>query len=98
MCNQPIAFNGIGMIDFGRYRKSVRTGWRCDIFWRFAEEPDGRGAEVGEERGPAEDVDVGEQGGLLDEPSIEQPESTRSRGGGPNVVAEEGGDLVRALL
>ena len=66
----------------------MRAGrWR-GVFWRFAKEPDGRGAEKREERGPTEDVDVGEQRGLLQETSVDQAHRARAGRGWSKLVAE----------
>lgn len=43
------------------------------------EEPGGGGADDGEDGGPAEDVNVGHEGGLLHHEAVEQPEGAGAR-------------------
>lgn len=62
------------------------------------EEPHGCGAEEGQERGPAEDVHVGHQGGLLLHHAVEQPYGTGAALGTAEVLSEVAGDSVRTLL
>lgn len=62
------------------------------------EEPHGCGAEEGQERGPAEDVHVGHQGGLLLHHAGEQPHGTGAGLGTAEVLTEVAGDSGRTLL
>ena len=56
---------------------------------RLFEEPGGGGAEEGQQGGPAEDVDVGHQGGLLLHEAVDQ-----SEGAGAGLGGADGGQIA----
>ena len=59
--------------------KLMRARWGSGVLDGLLEEPYGSGAEKGQQRGPAEDVDIGQERGLL----LHQADRAgrRSRGG-----------------
>ena len=77
----------------------MRARRRCCALFRLFEEPSGAGAEEGEERGPAEDVDIGHEGGLLLHEAVEHAEGAAAALRGADVareiVAQDEGSLLK---
>ncbi len=65
---------------------------------RLFEQPRGASANQRQHSGPAEDVDVGEQGGLLLHEAVDEAEGARARGARAHAMAEILGDHGRSLL
>ena len=71
-------------------------GWG-DVLCGFLEEPGSGSADEGEDGGPAEDVDVGHEGGLLLQEAVHEAEGAWARLCGADAVAEihgNGGGLL----
>jgi len=76
----------------------MHAGRRCGGLFGLFEEPGGGGADEGQERRPAEDVDVGHEGGLLLHEAVEEAQGAGAASGGAEAVGEVGGDEGRFLL
>ena len=73
--------------------------WRWSgVFDGLFEEPDGCGAKEGQDGGPAEDVDIGHERGLLLHQAVEQAHGAGAALGAPELVAEIAGDGGRAAV
>ena len=68
------------------------------MLYGLLEEPDGQGAEEGQERCPAEDVYVGHERGLLQHHAIEQSQGAGSALGASELMAEICGQRGGFLL
>src|ERR1035441_9840464 len=67
------------------------------LVW-FFEEPGGGGADKGQHGGPAEDIDVGHEGGLLLHEAVEESEGAWAGLGGADVMGKVAGDGGGFLL
>ena len=67
-------------------------------FDRLLEEPGGPGADEGQHGGPAEDIDVSHEGGLLLHEAVEESEGAWAGLGGADVMGEVAGDGGGFLL
>ena len=66
---------------------SVGAGGRGGLLGGLFEEPGGGCADEGEDGGPAEDVNVGHEGGLLLQEAVHEAEGAWARLGWANPVA-----------
>src|SRR3569833_2744146 len=99
MCNGKLAF--IRNAQTGKLLTETRlmcAGRRGCILGWFAKKPDRRRTEKRQKSGPAEDVDVSEQSGLLQQASVKESHRAGTRGCGAKMVPQVGRNLTRALL
>src|SRR5271170_3111678 len=73
---------------YPQFAASMRAGRRCCVLGRLLEEPDGSGAKERQDGGPAEDVHVGQEGGLLLHLVVEESKTAGAGGGGAQMVAQ----------
>src|SRR5579862_752745 len=77
---------------------SMRAGRGSGVFGRLVEEPDRAGAEESKKRSPAEDIDVGEQSGLLFHEAVKKSHGAGAALRAPEMMAEVAGDRGGSLL